>query len=143
MNNENNIKDSVMLILFKLAQIDLWDCEFSTRARNCLIRSGIDNLGKLLVTPEEQLYKIRNMGKKTFNEIYNYLYVDKKFRYINAKIEKLIDNINIETFLEITKTIQNSYDLDNMYELLEKEINSMEFEDTLEEITKKYPIQMA
>lgn len=41
----------------------------SVRARNCLMRSGITSLNELLTLSKEDLMSIRNMGKKTFNEI--------------------------------------------------------------------------
>lgn len=43
--------------------------ELSVRAFNCLKRAGIDALGDLLLRTEEDLIKIRNLGKKPFEEI--------------------------------------------------------------------------
>lgn len=43
--------------------------ELSVRAYNCLKRAGIDTVGDLLLMTKEDLIKIRNLGKKPFEEI--------------------------------------------------------------------------
>jgi DNA-directed RNA polymerase alpha subunit/DNA-directed RNA polymerase delta subunit len=41
----------------------------SVRARNALLRGGIETVSDLLTTPEYQIKNIRNVGEKTFREI--------------------------------------------------------------------------
>lgn len=48
---------------------DLKD-HLSARAINALMRSGIQTFGTLISTPEEQLLELRNLGKKTLQEIH-------------------------------------------------------------------------
>lgn len=45
------------------------DLNLSVRSRNCLIRAGYKTLGDLLKTSENQLMKVRNLGKNSLNEI--------------------------------------------------------------------------
>lgn len=42
----------------------------SARAINALMRNGIQTFGTLISTPEEQLLELRNLGKKTLQEIH-------------------------------------------------------------------------
>ena len=44
----------------------------SVRAINALMRNGIQTFGVLISTPEEQLLKTRNLGKKTLQEIQSF-----------------------------------------------------------------------
>ncbi len=46
---------------------------FSVRAQNLLINMGIKSFEELLNTPGPVLLKQRNFGRKTLNEIYNFL----------------------------------------------------------------------
>ena len=43
--------------------------ELSVRSYNCLIRSGFDIVGKLLDATDDELIKIRKLGRKSFDEI--------------------------------------------------------------------------
>ena len=47
--------------------IDILD--LSARAGHCLQRARIDTIGQLCTMTEEELYRIRNMGKKTVDEV--------------------------------------------------------------------------
>ena len=49
--------------------LDVRDCGFSVKAYNCLKRAGINSLGDLANMTEEQLMKVRNLGRKSFEEI--------------------------------------------------------------------------
>lgn len=53
--------------------IDLKDLDFSLRTFNCLARAQIKNLRDLLAWKEDDLLKIRNLGKKSLKEIKNKL----------------------------------------------------------------------
>jgi len=43
--------------------------ELSARPANCLKRANITTVGQLVVIPERQLIKFRNLGQKSLNEI--------------------------------------------------------------------------
>ena len=45
------------------------ELELSIRSENCLLRGGIHTMGELLQRSREELLKIRNLGKKSLNEI--------------------------------------------------------------------------
>ena len=45
------------------------ELNLSTRAYNCLIRSDIEYVEKLIWLTKADIMKIRNMGKSTFDEI--------------------------------------------------------------------------
>ena len=47
--------------------IDILD--LSARAEHCLQRAGITTIGELCAMSEEELSKLRNMGKKTVEEV--------------------------------------------------------------------------
>lgn len=53
------------------ASIDSFD--FSVRARNCLLRSGITTVAQLVLLTREDLMNIRNMGQKTVEEILGFI----------------------------------------------------------------------
>ena len=43
--------------------------DLSARAEHCLQRVGVTTIGQLCAMNEEELFRIRNMGKKTFEEV--------------------------------------------------------------------------
>jgi DNA-directed RNA polymerase, alpha subunit, bacterial and chloroplast-type len=45
------------------------DLEFSVRAYNCLKRTGINTIEDLLNKTEEEMLKVRNLGKKSYYEV--------------------------------------------------------------------------
>ena len=49
--------------------IGIEQLNFSQRSYNCLKRSGIDTVGDLVSRTEYEILKIRNLGKKSFEEI--------------------------------------------------------------------------
>ena len=49
------------------ASIDI--LELSARAEHCLQRAGVTTIGELCAMSEEELSKLRNMGKKTVEEV--------------------------------------------------------------------------
>ena len=51
------------------------ELELSIRSENCLLRGGIHTVGELLQRSREELLKIRNLGKKSLNEIEDRLQV--------------------------------------------------------------------
>jgi predicted DNA-binding protein YlxM (UPF0122 family) len=56
--------------------IKISDMGFSVRASNCLLRSGRKTLGDLSQTSIEELDKVRNLGRKSRDEIVAKLYYD-------------------------------------------------------------------
>mgnify|MGYP001455956544 FL=1 len=49
------------------------DLDLSVRSYNCLKRAGINTVGNLISKTEEEMMKVRNLGKKSFEEIHNKL----------------------------------------------------------------------
>jgi DNA-directed RNA polymerase subunit alpha len=45
------------------------ELELSVRSSNCLKRAGINTVGELINKSEEDLMKVRNLGKKSLEEI--------------------------------------------------------------------------
>lgn len=53
----------------ELEKINIEELDFSVRTWNCLRRAGIDNLRQLVNKSANELYKIRNLGRKCLQEI--------------------------------------------------------------------------
>lgn len=51
------------------AETPIEELDLSVRSYNCLKRHGIDTLGQLEALNEEDLYRIRNIGKRSVEEI--------------------------------------------------------------------------
>ncbi len=49
------------------------DLDFSVRTYNCLKRAGINNVGDLVERSEDEMMKVRNLGKKSLDEVINKL----------------------------------------------------------------------
>jgi len=45
------------------------DLDFSVRTYNCLKRAGINTIGDLVARTEEDMMKVRNLGKKSLEEV--------------------------------------------------------------------------
>ena len=45
------------------------DLDFSVRTYNCLKRANINTLGDLAVRSEDEMMKVRNLGKKSLEEV--------------------------------------------------------------------------
>jgi len=45
------------------------ELELSMRAYNCLKRADIDTVGQLIQKTEQEISKVRNMGKKSLEEV--------------------------------------------------------------------------
>ena len=45
------------------------DLDLSVRSYNCLKRAGINTLGELIEKTEEDMMKVRNLGKKSLKEV--------------------------------------------------------------------------
>lgn len=75
----------------QLLKSDIKDCDFTVRARNCLIGSNVHTLADLVSHEQSELLKFRNFGKKTLEELTEYL-----------------DSIGLEFGMDLDK-----YNLDN------------------------------
>ena len=45
------------------------DLELSVRSYNCLKRAGINTVAELIDRDEEEMMKVRNLGKKSLDEV--------------------------------------------------------------------------
>ena len=57
-NKKNHVLDTV-----------IEDLDFSVRTYNCLKRAGINTIGDLVARTEEDMMKVRNLGKKSLEEV--------------------------------------------------------------------------
>ena len=49
------------------------DLDFSVRSYNCLKRAGINTVEDLISKTEEDMMKVRNLGRKSLEEVINKL----------------------------------------------------------------------
>jgi len=57
----------------KFLEMSIEDLELSVRSFNCLKRAGINTVGDLVSKSEEDMAKVRNLGKKSLEEVINKL----------------------------------------------------------------------
>lgn len=57
----------------KLLEMTIEELDLSVRSYNCLKRAGINMLGELIQRTEEDMMKVRNLGKKSLEEVVNKL----------------------------------------------------------------------
>ncbi|MTI83988.1 MAG: DNA-directed RNA polymerase subunit alpha [Firmicutes bacterium] len=57
----------------KLLEMTIEELDLSVRSYNCLKRAGINALGELVERDEEDMMKVRNLGKKSLEEVINKL----------------------------------------------------------------------
>ncbi len=55
----------------KILEMTIEELELSVRSFNCLKRAGIDNVEELIARSEEDMIKVRNLGKKSLDEVIN------------------------------------------------------------------------
>ena len=70
--DSDSLKATDMVMdLTELGQFNksIHDLELSIRSENCLLRGGIQTVGDLLKKSRDDLLKIRNLGRKSLNEI--------------------------------------------------------------------------
>ena len=53
----------------KILEMTIEELDLSVRSFNCLKRAGINNVEDLTSKTEEELMKVRNLGKKSFEEV--------------------------------------------------------------------------
>ncbi|NLP18437.1 MAG: DNA-directed RNA polymerase subunit alpha [Firmicutes bacterium] len=57
----------------KVLEMVVEELDLSVRSYNCLKRAGINNVGELIQKTEEDMMKVRNLGKKSLQEVQNKL----------------------------------------------------------------------
>ena len=53
----------------KVLETTIEELELSVRSSNCLKRAGINDVGELVEKTEDDLMNVRNLGKKSLQEI--------------------------------------------------------------------------
>lgn len=72
-SNEEQDLDKETRRIRDLLLTNIADCDFSVRARNCLTQNGLTTLASLVSYDKEMLMKFRNFGKKTLEELTDFL----------------------------------------------------------------------
>ena len=57
----------------KVLEMSIEELEFSVRSYNCLKRAGINTVEDLIDRTEEDMMKVRNLGRKSLEEVLNKL----------------------------------------------------------------------
>ena len=57
----------------KVLEMVVEELDLSVRSYNCLKRAGINNVGELIQKTEDDMMKVRNLGKKSLQEVQNKL----------------------------------------------------------------------
>ena len=52
-----------------MADMPIEELELSVRSYNCLKRANINTIGELMLKSEDDLIKVRNLGKKSLDEV--------------------------------------------------------------------------
>ena len=53
----------------KILEMTIEELDLSVRSFNCLKRAGINTVDDLINKSEEEMMKVRNLGKKSFDEV--------------------------------------------------------------------------
>ena len=53
----------------KILEMTIEELDLSVRSFNCLKRAGINTVDDLINKSEEEMLKVRNLGKKSFDEV--------------------------------------------------------------------------
>lgn len=110
--------------------IFLDDCQLSIRTCNALKSAGIECLSDLLNQSEYKLLKIRNLGRKSLNEI-------KKFKIDNGYLDESnvpslgkwlckIERIQLEMAQDLLKIYERTKEFENTFLELKKSIEEIE-----------------
>ena len=57
----------------KLLEMTIDELDLSVRSSNCLHRAGINTVQELIMRSEEDMMKVRNLGRKSLEEVINKL----------------------------------------------------------------------
>ncbi len=66
----------------KILDMSIEELDLSVRSYNCLKRAGINTVGELIMKTEEEMMKVRNLGKKSLEE------VDEKLEALGLELRK-------------------------------------------------------
>lgn len=69
----------------KILDMSIEELDLSVRSYNCLKRAGINTVGELIMKTEEDMMKVRNLGKKSLEE------VDEKLNSLGLGLRKYED----------------------------------------------------
>lgn len=69
----------------KVLEMSIEELDLSVRSYNCLKRAGINTVGELIQKTEEDMMKVRNLGKKSLEEVVN------KLASLNLSLKKKED----------------------------------------------------
>ena len=53
----------------KVLEMTIEELDLSVRAFNCLTRAGVNSVGDLINKSPEEMMKVRNLGKKSLEEV--------------------------------------------------------------------------
>ena len=53
----------------KILDMTIEELDLSVRAYNCLKRAGINNVAELVLKNQEDMMKVRNLGRKSLEEV--------------------------------------------------------------------------
>ena len=65
----NMLKEEVVVVENKFDSMPIEDLELSVRSYNCLKRAGITTVAELTQKTEDEMMKVRNLGKKSLKEV--------------------------------------------------------------------------
>ena len=57
----------------KVLEMTIEELDLSVRSFNCLKRAGINNVADLIAKTEDEMMKVRNLGRKSLEEVINKL----------------------------------------------------------------------
>ena len=63
------IKEEVVTVENKYEEMTIEELDLSCRSNNCLKRAGISTVQELTQKSEEDMFKVRNLGKKSLKEV--------------------------------------------------------------------------
>ena len=63
------LKEEVVVVENKFDSMPIEDLELSVRSYNCLKRAGITTVAELTQKTEDEMMKVRNLGKKSLKEV--------------------------------------------------------------------------
>jgi DNA-directed RNA polymerase subunit alpha len=69
----------------KVLEMTIEELDLSVRSYNCLKRAGINTVQELIQRTEEDMMKVRNLGKKSLEEVNN------KLAALNLSLKKKDD----------------------------------------------------
>jgi DNA-directed RNA polymerase subunit alpha len=83
----------------KIEELDL-----SVRSYNCLKRAGINTVGELTQKTEEEMMRVRNLGRKSLKEVVT------KLREIGLDLRRTYDDYDVSDDLEDTNPEEDDLD---------------------------------